>query len=64
MNFNKSSSSRPNPPKKNKTKYLGSGESHHQNKSSSRIEWIDRLLQIPIEIKENTACGELLVHTY
>ena len=49
MNFNKSSSSRPNPPKKNKTKYLGSGESHHQNKSSSRIEWIERLLQIPIE---------------
>ena len=45
----KSYSNRLNSPKKNKTKYLGSGESHHQNKSSSRIEWIERLLQIPIE---------------
>jgi hypothetical protein len=49
INLDKSSSNRPHSPKKNKTKYLGRGESHHQNKSNSRIEWIERLLQTPIE---------------
>jgi hypothetical protein len=39
----------PNSPKKGKTKYLGSGEGYPQNKSSSRIGWIERLLQTPIE---------------
>ncbi len=49
INLNKLSSNRVPSFKKNKSKYLESGERHHQNKSSSRIEWIDRLLQIPIE---------------
>ena len=49
INHIKSSSNKPHSLKKNKSKYLGSGESHRQNKSSSRIEWIEHLLQIPIE---------------
>jgi len=49
INLNNSSSNRSNPTKKNRTRYLGTGESHHQDKSSFRIEWIERLLQIPIE---------------
>jgi hypothetical protein len=50
INFSKSSSNMsPNSPKKGKTKYLGSGEGYPQNKSSSRIGWIERLLQTPIE---------------
>ena len=37
--------------KKSKTKYHGSGDrdSYHQNQSNSRIEWIERLLQTPID---------------
>ncbi|MDF0680039.1 MAG: DNA primase noncatalytic subunit PriX [Candidatus Nitrosocosmicus sp.] len=49
INLNNSSSNRSNPTQKNRTRYLGTEESHHQNRSSIRIEWIERLLQIPIE---------------
>lgn len=50
INFKKISSNKsPSSLKKNKAKYHGSGGSYHQNQSSSRIEWIERLLQTPIE---------------
>jgi hypothetical protein len=48
-NLNKSSSNRPDYIKKSRIKYHDTKKSPNQNKSSSRIDWIERLLQTPIE---------------